>query len=158
MLALKNIKKSYQLGDIKVPALKGIHLNFREHEFVSILGPSGCGKTTLLNLIGGLDHMDSGDLIIDGVSTQHYKDADWDKYRNDAVGFVFQSYNLIAHLSVLDNVAMALTLSGVSKKERLTKATQVLKEVGLEDQLHKKTQPAFRGTNATCCDCPCISQ
>lgn len=138
MLALKNIKKSYKLGDIHVLALKGIHLNFREHEFVSILGPSGCGKTTLLNLIGGLDHMDSGDLIIDGVSTQHYKDADWDKYRNDAVGFVFQSYNLIAHLSVLDNVAMALTLSGVSKKERLTKATQVLKEVGLEDQLYKK--------------------
>jgi putative ABC transport system permease protein len=110
----------------------------RTQEFVSIRGPSGCGKTTLLNLIGGLDHMDSGDLIIDGISTKDYKDSDWDRYRNEAIGFVFQSYNLISHLSVLDNVAMSLALTGVNKKQRVAKATQVLTQVGLEDQMYKK--------------------
>lgn len=138
MLKLKDIIKSYKLGSTQVQALKGINLSFRKNEFVSILGPSGCGKTTLLNLIGGLDHMDSGDLIIEGVSTKNYKDSDWDRYRNEAIGFVFQSYNLIAHLSVLDNVAMSLALSGVKKKERTQKAIQVLTQVGLEDHMHKK--------------------
>ncbi len=138
MLTLKDIVKSYKIGTTSVQALKGINLSFRRNEFVSILGPSGCGKTTLLNLIGGLDHMDSGDLIIEGISTKDYKDGEWDRYRNDAIGFVFQSYNLISHLSVLDNVSMALALSGIKKKERLERARKVLIEVGLEDQMHKK--------------------
>jgi putative ABC transport system permease protein len=138
MLKLKDIIKSYQLGTNRVQALKGINLNFRNQEFVSILGPSGCGKTTLLNLIGGLDHMDSGDLIIDGISTKDYKDSDWDRYRNEAIGFVFQSYNLISHLSVLDNVAMSLALTGVRKKERTYRASQVLTQVGLEEHMNKK--------------------
>lgn len=138
MLTLKDIVKSYKIGTTSVQALKGINLSFRRNEFVSILGPSGCGKTTLLNLIGGLDHMDSGDLIIEGISTKGYKDGEWDRYRNDAIGFVFQSYNLISHLSVLDNVSMALALSGIKKKERLDRARDVLVQVGLEDQMHKK--------------------
>lgn len=138
MLQLKNIHKSYKLGNTSFPALKNINLSFRSEEFVTILGPSGCGKTTLLNLIGGLDHMDSGDLMIDGVSTVHYKDSNWDRYRNNVVGFVFQSYNLITHLSILDNVAMTLTLSGVSKKERLHRARCVLEEVGLTEHMHKR--------------------
>ena len=117
MLSLKNIVKEYRSGDTKVQALKGISIDFREHEFVSILGQSGCGKTTTLNIIGGLDHYTSGDLIINGKSTKEFKDRDWDTYRNHSVGFVFQSYNLIPHQSVLANVELALTLSGVSKKE-----------------------------------------
>ena len=138
MLQLKNIKKDYQSGNEKVKALKGININFRENEFVSILGQSGCGKTTLLNIIGGLDQYTSGDLIINNKSTKKYKDKDWDIYRNHSVGFVFQSYNLIPHQSVLSNVELALTLSGVSKAERRKKAEEVLEKVGLKDQMNKK--------------------
>ena len=124
--------------ETKVKALKGISVAFRKNEFVSVLGPSGCGKTTLLNLIGGLDQYTTGDLIIRGRSTRHYKDRDWDAYRNNSVGFVFQSYNLIPHQSVLANVELALTLSGVSREERHRRAMEVLRRVGLEDQMHKK--------------------
>ncbi|MCK5731518.1 MAG: ABC transporter ATP-binding protein, partial [Tenericutes bacterium] len=124
--------------DTTVEALKGINLKFRKNEFVSILGPSGCGKTTMLNIIGGLDQYTSGDLLIDGKSTKVYKDNDWDAYRNTTIGFVFQNYNLISHLSVLENVEMALSLSGVSAKERKERATKVLVEVGLKDQISKK--------------------
>ena len=138
MLELKNIKKEYSAGDGKVEALKGISLQFRESEFVSILGPSGCGKTTMLNIIGGLDKYTEGDLMINGRSTKNFKDRDWDSYRNYSVGFVFQSYNLIPHQSVLQNVELALSLSGVSKAERRKRAKQVLEEVGLGDQLKKK--------------------
>ena len=138
MLQLKNIKKNYESGEEIVKALKGINIEFRESEFVAILGPSGCGKTTLLNIIGGLDHYTSGDLIIDGISTKQYKDRDWDTYRNHRIGFVFQNYNLITHQSVLSNVELALTLSGVDKKTRRKKAIEVLEKVGLKDQMHKK--------------------
>lgn len=138
MLELKNIKKNYISGNEKVRALKGISLNFRENEFVSILGQSGCGKTTLLNIIGGLDSYTSGDLIINGKSTKKYRAKDWDTYRNHSVGFVFQSYNLIPHQTVLSNVELALTLSGVSKEERRKRAIDVLTKVGLKEQMHKK--------------------
>ena len=138
MLELKNIKKEYPAGDGKVNALQGIDLRFRSSEFVSILGPSGCGKTTMLNIIGGLDQYTSGDLVINGRSTKHFKDRDWDSYRNHSVGFVFQSYNLIPHQTVLQNVELALTLSGVSKYERKKRAKEALEKVGLGDQLHKK--------------------
>lgn len=138
MLELKNIKKDYISSDTKVSALKGIDITFRKHEFVSILGPSGCGKTTLLNIIGGLDDYTKGDLIINGKSTKKFKDSDWDTYRNHNVGFVFQSYNLIPHQSVLANVELALTLSGVSATERKRRAQKALEEVGLKDQIHKK--------------------
>jgi putative ABC transport system permease protein len=138
MLKLIDIKKNYLAGENEVQALKGINISFREHEFVSILGPSGCGKTTLLNIIGGLDHYTSGDLIINGISTKKYKDRDWDTYRNHTIGFVFQNYNLIPHQTVLSNVELALTLSGVSKDERRKRAIEVLKKVGLGDQLNKK--------------------
>ena len=138
MLELKNIKKDYISSDTKVSALKGIDITFRKHEFVSILGPSGCGKTTLLNIIGGLDDYTKGDLIINGKSTKKFKDSDWDIYRNHNVGFVFQSYNLIPHQSVLANVELALTLSGVSATERKRRAKKALEEVGLKDQIHKK--------------------
>ena len=138
MLELKEIRKEYKTGDISVEALKGISLQFRESEFVSILGPSGCGKTTMLNIIGGLDKYTDGDLVINGVSTKNYKDRDWDSYRNHSVGFVFQSYNLIPHQSVLQNVELALSLSGVSKNERRKRAKEALEAVGLGDQLKKK--------------------
>jgi len=138
MLHLKNIKKDYLVSDTKVAALKGLNILFREHEFVSILGPSGCGKTTLLNIIGGLDDYTDGDLIINGKSTKEFKDRDWDTYRNHRVGFVFQSYNLISHQTVLKNVELALTLSGVSKSERRKRAITVLKKVGLGDQIYKR--------------------
>lgn len=138
MLVLKNIVKDYITGDTTVRALKGIDINFRESEFVSILGPSGCGKTTLLNIIGGLDRYTSGDLQINGKSTKNFDDGDWDTYRNHSIGFVFQSYNLIQHQTVLSNVELALTLSGVSKKERRKRAIEALKKVGLENQIHKK--------------------
>lgn len=138
MLQLKNIVKTYVAGDTKQDALKGVSMNFRENEFVSILGQSGSGKTTLLNIIGGLDRYTSGDLIINGVSTSKYKDADWDYYRNHSIGFVFQSYNLIPHQSVLSNVELALTLAGISKKERRARAIEVLKRVGLADHIHKR--------------------
>lgn len=138
MLQLQNIVKSYTVGEQTQVALKGVSLNFRENEFVSILGQSGSGKTTMLNIIGGLDRYDSGDLIINGVSTKKYKDADWDAYRNTSIGFVFQSYNLIPHQNVLSNVEMALTLAGVSRRERRQRAKEVLKKVGLEDHMHKR--------------------
>ena len=138
MLELKNISKEYRTGAETVHALRGIDLAFRESEFVSILGPSGCGKTTMLNILGGLDQYTDGDLIIDGISTKEYKDADWDAYRNDAIGFVFQSYNLISHQTVLSNVELALTLSGVSTAERRQRAVKALEQVGLGDQINKK--------------------
>ena len=138
MLQLKNIKKDYPAGTNTVHALKGIDLQFRKNEFVSILGPSGCGKTTMLNIIGGLDQYTEGDLIINGRSTKNFKDRDWDAYRNHSIGFVFQSYNLIPHQSVLANVELALTLSGVSKSERRARAKKALEEVGLGDQLKKR--------------------
>lgn len=138
MLKLVNITKNYFMGDNTVEALKGIDIEFRNHEFVSILGPSGCGKTTLLNIIGGLDRYTSGDLIISGRSTKEYKDSDWDTYRNHTIGFVFQSYNLIPHQTVLQNVELALTLSGVPKAERKARAAKALHDVGLGDQLNKK--------------------
>ncbi|MBQ8447512.1 MAG: ABC transporter ATP-binding protein, partial [Clostridia bacterium] len=138
MLQLKNIVKQYRTGDETVDALRGVNIDFRESEFVSVLGPSGCGKTTLLNIIGGLDKYTSGDLIIDGKSTKEFTDRDWDTYRNHKVGFVFQSYNLIGHQTVLANVELALTLSGVSKAERRARAKEALKQVGLESQINKK--------------------
>ena len=138
MLKLTDIKKDYVTGDTTVHALKGISIEFRRNEFVSILGQSGCGKTTLLNIIGGLDNYTDGDLIIGGKSTKTFKDRDWDNYRNHSVGFIFQSYNLIPHQSVLSNVELALTLSGVSKAERRKRATEALEKVGLADQLNKK--------------------
>lgn len=138
MLKLVNIKKTYKMGDLETQALKGINLEFRKSEFVSILGPSGCGKTTMLNIIGGLDKYTEGDLLINDRSTKEYKDKDWDSYRNHSVGFVFQSYNLIPHQTVLENVELALTLSGVSKEERRKRATNVLKKVGLGDKLKNR--------------------
>ena len=138
MLVLQNITKDYPVGDETVHALKGVSLSFRESEFVAILGPSGCGKTTLLNIVGGLDRYNDGDLIINGRSTKEYSAKDWDAYRNHSIGFVFQSYNLIPHQTVLKNVELALTLSGVSKSERRKRAVEVLEKVGLGDQLNKK--------------------
>ena len=138
MLKLKEIKKEYLTGANKVEALKGINIEFRKSEFVSILGQSGCGKTTLLNIIGGLDRYTTGDLIINGKSTKKFKDKDWDAYRNYSIGFVFQSYNLIPHQSVLSNVELALTISGVSRKERTKRAKEALEQVGLGEHIHKK--------------------
>lgn len=138
MLELKNIKKNYAEGSNEVRALKGVSLQFRKSDFVSILGPSGCGKTTMLNIIGGLDQYTEGDLVIDGRSTKDFKDRDWDTYRNHSIGFVFQSYNLIPHQTVLQNVELALTLSGVSKKERKERAKEALRAVGLGDQFKKR--------------------
>ena len=138
MLKLENITKDYKVGDSAVHALKGISIEFRKSEFVSILGQSGCGKTTLLNIIGGLDRYTNGNLIINGKSTKDFKDKDWDAYRNYSVGFVFQNYNLISHQTILSNVELALTLSGVGKKERQKRAIEALKKVGLEEQIHKK--------------------
>ena len=138
MLKLQRIVKDYQAGDTTVHALRGVSLQFRESEFVAILGHSGCGKTTMLNIIGGLDHYTSGDLIINGKSTKDFSDADWDSYRNHSIGFVFQSYNLIPHQTVLANVELALTISGVSKEVRRKKAIAALEKVGLGKQLHKR--------------------
>ena len=138
MLQLKEIVKEYGGGENKVTALNGVNISFRENEFVAILGHSGCGKTTMLNIIGGLDHYTSGDLIINGISTRKYKDRDWDAYRNHSIGFIFQSYNLIPHQSVLANVELALTISGVSKSERRKRAKEALEKVGLGNQLHKR--------------------
>ena len=138
MLQLKNIKKSYTTGDFTQVALNNVSVNFRKNEFVAILGQSGSGKTTCLNIIGGLDKYDSGDLIINGKSTKEFKDSDWDAYRNNSVGFIFQSYNLITHLSIIDNVEMGMTLSGVSSAEKHKKALEALQKVGLKDHVHKK--------------------
>ena len=138
MLELKKITKIYKTAGFTQKALNNVSISFRKSEFASILGASGSGKTTLLNIVGGLDHYDTGDLIINGISTKKYSDRDWDSYRNHRVGFVFQSYNLISHQTVLSNVELALTLSGVSKKERRKRATKVLEDVGLKDHIHKK--------------------
>ncbi len=138
MLQIKNIKKEYVTGDLRQKALDDVSVNFRDNEFVAILGPSGSGKTTLLNIIGGLDRYDSGDLVINGISTKKYKDRNWDSYRNHTIGFVFQSYNLIPHQNVLSNVELALTISGVSKSERRKRAKDALVRVGLEEHMHKR--------------------
>ena len=138
MLQIKNIFKQYKTGNLVQKALDDVSLNLRDNEFVAILGPSGSGKTTLLNIIGGLDCYDKGDLIINGVSTKNYKDRDWDSYRNHTIGFVFQSYNLIPHQTILANVELALTISGVPKNKRRQKAIRALEQVGLANQVHKK--------------------
>ena len=138
MLVLKNILKDYYVASETVHALKGVSINFGQNEFVSILGPSGCGKTTLLNIIGGLDKYTSGDLIIDGRSTKDFSDHDWDVYRNRRIGFVFQSYNLIPHQTILGNVELALTIAGVSREERTRRAKEALDKVGLKGQYNKK--------------------
>ena len=138
MLELKGITKDYLVGDNKVQALKGIDITFRKSEFVSILGPSGCGKTTLLNIVGGLDKYTDGELFIDGISTKNYSDRDWDTYRNQKIGFVFQSYNLIPHQSISENVELALAISGIDKAERVRRAHEALDKVGLQGQYHKK--------------------
>ena len=138
MLKLKNIRKVYKTANEEVEALKGINIEFRESEFVSILGQSGCGKTTLLNIIGGLDRYTSGDLVINGKSTKNFKDRDWDAYRNYKIGFVFQNYNLISHQTVLANVELSLTIGGISKRDRKQRAIKALEQVGLKDQIHKK--------------------
>lgn len=136
MLELKNIKKTYHVGDVETKALDDISVSFRKKEFVAILGTSGSGKTTCLNIIGGLDRYDSGDLII--KSTKDFKDRDWDAYRNNSIGFIFQSYNLITHLSIVANVEMGMTLSGVSASEKHKRAMEALEKVGLKDHIHKK--------------------
>ena len=138
MLQIEHISKEYKTGELVQKALDDVSLNLRDNEFVAILGPSGSGKTTLLNIIGGLDRYDSGNLIINGISTRKYKDRDWDSYRNHTIGFVFQSYNLIPHQTILSNVELALTISGIGKEERRQRAAKALAEVGLGDQLHKK--------------------
>ena len=137
MLEIKNISKIYKTGDFVQKALDNVSINFRNNEFVSILGPSGSGKTTLLNIIGGLDKYTNGDLKISGVSTKKYKDKDWDTYRNHKIGFIFQSYNLITHQTVLSNVELALTLSGVNKKQRKILALEALEKVGLKEHINK---------------------
>ena len=137
MLQIQHIKKEYRTGTLVQKALDDVSLNLRDNEFVAILGPSGSGKTTLLNIIGGLDRYDSGDLVINGISTKKYTDRDWDSYRNHTIGFVFQSYNLIPHQTVLSNVELALTISGISGAERRSRAAKALEQVGLGDQLHK---------------------
>ena len=138
MLELKEISKSYTTGDFTQKALDKVSVTFRDSEFVAVLGPSGSGKTTMLNVIGGLDHYDSGDLLINGKSTKEFKDQDWDHYRNNQVGFVFQNYNLIPHQTVLSNVELALTLSGISASERKERAKKALDEVGLSEHIEKK--------------------
>ena len=138
MLQLYNIIKQYKTGDLVQKALNDVTLTLRDNEFVSILGPSGSGKTTLLNIIGGLDRYDSGDMVIDGISTKQYNSRNWDAYRNHSIGFVFQSYNLIPHQSILANVELALTIGGIKKKERRQRAEQALRDVGLEEHMHKR--------------------
>lgn len=138
MLELKHIKKYYQVGDTLTKAQDDVSVAFRKQEFVAILGPSGSGKTTMLNIIGGLDRYDSGDLLIKGKSTKTFKDSDWDAYRNNSVGFIFQSYNIITHLSIIDNVEMGMTLSGVDAATKRKKAEDALIRVGLKEHMHKK--------------------
>ena len=137
MLQLKDIRKSYHVGDTVTHALDDVSISFRDQEFVAILGPSGSGKTTMLNIIGGLDRYDSGDLIINGKSTKNFKETDWDAYRNNTIGFIFQNYNLISHLSIIDNVELGMNLSGVPAKKQREKAIQALTEVGLKDHINK---------------------
>ena len=138
MLQLKNIRKAYKTDDFTQVALDDVSVTFRDSEFVAILGPSGSGKTTMLNILGGLDHADSGEIVINGVSTKDYSSKDWDTYRNHRVGFVFQSYNLIPHQTVLSNVELALTLAGVGRAERRRRATEALAAVGLADHVRKR--------------------
>ena len=138
MLQLKDIKKYYKVGETTTKALDGVSVAFRKKEFVAILGPSGSGKTTMLNVIGGLDNYDSGDMVINGKSTKDFKDSDWDAYRNNSIGFIFQSYNLIGHLGIIENVELGMTLSGVAKEEKRQKAEEALRRVGLTDHMHKK--------------------
>ena len=138
MIELKELRKSYKTGSFEQKALDGVTLALRDNEFVAVLGPSGSGKTTLLNVLGGLDRADSGDIVINGTSTARYKSADWDTYRNHRIGFIFQSYNLIPHQSVLANVELALTLAGIGKSERVKRATEALERVGLGEHINKK--------------------
>ena len=138
MLELKDIRKVYRVGELETRAVDGITVSFREKEFVAVLGESGSGKTTFLNIIGGLDRYDDGELIIKGKSTKNFKEREWDAYRNNSVGFVFQSYNLITHLSIVTNVELGMTLSGVSREEKHRRAVEVLEQVGLKEHLHKK--------------------
>ncbi|MBP3884415.1 MAG: ATP-binding cassette domain-containing protein, partial [Olsenella sp.] len=138
MLQLKNIRKAYTTDSFTQVALDDVSVTFRDNEFVAILGPSGSGKTTMLNILGGLDHADSGDIVINGISTKDYGDKDWDTYRNHRVGFIFQSYNLIPHQSVLSNVELALTLSGVGRAERRARSLAALEDVGLGEHAHKR--------------------
>lgn len=138
MLELKDIKKYYHVGDTVTKALDGVSVSFRRQEFVAILGASGSGKTTMLNVTGGLDNYDSGDMIIDGKSTKTFKDSDWDAYRNNSIGFVFQSYNLISHLGIIENVELGMTLSGVDKATKRENAKNALERVGLSDHMNKK--------------------
>jgi putative ABC transport system permease protein len=138
MLELKDIKKHYHVGDTVTKALDGVSVSFRRQEFVAILGASGSGKTTMLNVTGGLDNYDSGDMIIDGKSTKTFKDSDWDAYRNNSIGFVFQSYNLISHLGIIENVELGMTLSGVDKATKRENAKKALERVGLSDHMNKK--------------------
>ena len=153
MLELKKITKDYAVGDGKVQALKGVDISFRKSEFVSVLGPSGCGKTTLLNIIGGLDHYTSGEMYIDDVSTKNYGDRDWDTYRNHRIGFVFQSYNLIPHQTISQNVELALNISGVDKAERVRRAHEALDKVGLR-AIQQKAKSVVGRTVPTRGDCP----
>ena len=154
MLQIQHIRKEYRTGKLVQKALDDVSLNLRDNEFVAILGRSGSGKTTLLNIIGGLDRYDSGDLIINGISTKKYKDRDWDSYRNHTIGFVFQSYNLIPHQTVLANVELALTISGISEQRAETNGRQRrLEKVGLGEQLHKKPSQMSGGTDAACGYC-----
>lgn len=138
MLELKHLKKYYKVGETTTKALDDVSVSFRNQEFVAILGPSGSGKTTMLNMIGGLDRYDSGNLVIEGKSTDDFKDSDWDAYRNNSVGFIFQSYNIIGHLSIIDNVEMGMTLSGVSGEEKKRRAKDALIRVGLEKHMNKR--------------------
>lgn len=138
MIEIRDIRKSYKTGDFVQKALDGVSITFRESEFVAVLGPSGSGKTTFLNILGGFDHADSGDIIVNGVSTKDYSDKDWDTYRNHRIGFVFQSYNLIPHQTVLANVELALTLAGVGRAERRERAREALERVGLGDHVNKR--------------------
>lgn len=138
MLQIKNVSKSYRTASFSQTALNNISIDFRESEFVAILGPSGSGKTTCLNIVGGLDRYDSGDIVINGKSTKNFTDKDWDAYRNNSIGFIFQNYNLISHLTVLENVELGMTLSGISASKRRVKAKELLEKVGLKDHMRKK--------------------
>ena len=149
MLQIEGIRKIYKTGSLTQEALKGVSLSLRDNEFVAILGQSGSGKTTLLNIIGGLDRYNDGDLIIDGISTKKYSDRDWDSYRNHTVGFVFQSYNLIPHQTILKNVELALTISGVSAAERSARAKDALEKVGLSEHIHKNASRSHAHLSTT---------
>lgn len=145
MLELKHLKKYYKVGETTTKALDDVSVSFRNQEFVAILGPSGSGKTTMLNMIGGLDRYDSGNLVIEGKSTDDFKDSDWDAYRNNSVGFIFQSYNIVGHLSIIDNVEMGMTLSGVSGEEKKRRAKDALIRVGLEKHMNKRANQLSGG-------------